>query len=68
MRRQASSILFHQSPPLGTELEKLKEGKAGRTKWGQKEDGPFMPKREVGEESGAKLGPSQSYYWECQAK
>lgn len=31
-----------------------------------RQSGPFEPEKEVGEESGAKLGLSQRYFWECQ--
>lgn len=67
MRQQASPVPFHRSPSLGKDLEELKEGVTGRrTKWSQKEDSSFEAEKEVGEESGAKLGLSQRYFWECQ--
>ena len=45
---------------LGTELEEIKGGMAGRrTKWEQRKRNLFMPRREEGGASGVQLGLSQ---------
>ena len=54
--------------PVGDGTRGAQRRNGSTTKQGQKEGGPFMPEREEGEESGAKLGLSQSYYLECKAK